>query len=286
MLTIPKGSTSGKVLRLKGRGFTAKDGKRGDQLVTRGGRPSGGRRGARRSSPKAGPAAATRARRWAFKATSACADISPQSPEARRKRHASVLAAFGPEVEKKLHPRLTAWEIIKRIAIGVYNDGFIHAGNLAYLALLALFPFFILAAAVAALFGQTQDAQLTVASILQRLPPDVASTPARADRTRCLQARTGPLLWFGALVGLWTATSFIETIRDILRRAYGVEFCAPVLGISAGLDPADPRRGAADDDRVRTQRRVELDPACGGRLVPLRRRAGDAARALSAGARR
>ena len=34
MLTIPKGTTSGKVLRLKGRGFTGKAGKRGDQLVT------------------------------------------------------------------------------------------------------------------------------------------------------------------------------------------------------------------------------------------------------------
>lgn len=34
MLTVPKGTTSGKVLRLKGRGFTGKDGKRGDQLVT------------------------------------------------------------------------------------------------------------------------------------------------------------------------------------------------------------------------------------------------------------
>ncbi|MGN6058988.1 MAG: DnaJ C-terminal domain-containing protein [Sphingomicrobium sp.] len=33
MLTVPKGTTSGKVLRLKGRGFTARDGKRGDQLV-------------------------------------------------------------------------------------------------------------------------------------------------------------------------------------------------------------------------------------------------------------
>ena len=33
MLSIPKGTTSGKVLRLKGRGFVAKDGKRGDQLV-------------------------------------------------------------------------------------------------------------------------------------------------------------------------------------------------------------------------------------------------------------
>jgi DnaJ-class molecular chaperone len=34
MLSVPKGTTSGKVLRLKGRGFTGKDGKRGDQLVT------------------------------------------------------------------------------------------------------------------------------------------------------------------------------------------------------------------------------------------------------------
>ena len=34
MLTIPKGASSGKVLRLKGRGFTDKNGKRGDQLVT------------------------------------------------------------------------------------------------------------------------------------------------------------------------------------------------------------------------------------------------------------
>jgi DnaJ-class molecular chaperone len=34
MLTVPKGTSSGKVLRLKGRGFSGKDGKRGDQLVT------------------------------------------------------------------------------------------------------------------------------------------------------------------------------------------------------------------------------------------------------------
>jgi DnaJ-class molecular chaperone len=34
MLSIPKGSSSGKVLRLKGKGFHGKDGTRGDQLVT------------------------------------------------------------------------------------------------------------------------------------------------------------------------------------------------------------------------------------------------------------
>jgi DnaJ-class molecular chaperone len=34
MMTIPKGSSSGRVLRLKGRGFTGRNGTRGDELVT------------------------------------------------------------------------------------------------------------------------------------------------------------------------------------------------------------------------------------------------------------
>ena len=34
MLSVPKGSSSGKALRLKGKGFTARNGQRGDQLVT------------------------------------------------------------------------------------------------------------------------------------------------------------------------------------------------------------------------------------------------------------
>jgi membrane protein len=153
-------------------------------------------------------------------------ELSPQSPEARRKRLASMRAAFGTDIEEKLKPRLTAWEVVKRIAIGVYNDGFIHAGNLAYLSIVALFPFFIVAAAVAHLLGQSQDAMLTVTNVLRRLPPDVATT-LNEPIHEVLTVRTGTLLWLGAIVGLWTATSFVETIRDILRRAYGVKFCAP-----------------------------------------------------------
>lgn len=34
MLGVPAGTTSGKTLRLRGKGFTGKDGTRGDQLVT------------------------------------------------------------------------------------------------------------------------------------------------------------------------------------------------------------------------------------------------------------
>ncbi|MBA2466357.1 MAG: YihY/virulence factor BrkB family protein [Sphingomonas sp.] len=153
-------------------------------------------------------------------------EVSPQSPEARRKRLASMEAAFGHAVVEKLKPRHHWWEVLKRVAVGVYNDGFIHAGNLAFLALLALFPFFILAAAIANALGQTQSGALTVATILSQLPPDVAET-LRGPVREVLTARTGALLWLGAAVGAWTAASFIETIRDILRRAYGVSYCAP-----------------------------------------------------------
>ncbi len=153
-------------------------------------------------------------------------NFNPQSPEERRKRLADLKAKFGSDVAEKFRPTSTPWEITKRVAIGVYSDGFIHAGNLAYLAVLALFPFFILAAAIAHLLGQSQDAILTVNSVLQRLPPNVAEL-MRDPIREVLTQRTGALLWFGGLVGLWTAASFIETIRDILRRSYGVDYSAP-----------------------------------------------------------
>ena len=135
-------------------------------------------------------------------------------------------AAFGRDVAEKLQQRSHWWDIIKRVVVGVYNDGFIHAGNLAFLALLALFPFFILAAALAQILGQTESGAQTVATILAQLPSEVAAT-LRRPVAEVLSARTGPLLWIGGLVGLWTAGSFVETIRDILRRAYGVKYSAP-----------------------------------------------------------
>src|ERR1044072_3851422 len=148
-------------------------------------------------------------------------ETSPESPEARRKRLASGKAHFGTIREKGRRSR--TWEVIKRVAIGVYSDGFIHAGNLAYLALLSIFPFVIVAAAVARLFGQTEESVNAVNALLQTMPPNVADVLQRPIQD-VLQARSGSLLWLGALVGLWTTGSFIETTRDIIRRAYGVTF--------------------------------------------------------------
>lgn len=152
-------------------------------------------------------------------------DLHSQSPEERRKRLARIRARFGRDAMERARREIKPLIIAKRVGLGLYNDGFIHAGNLAYLALLALFPFLILAAAIARLIGSGEATQLTVATILGRLPPDVGGVLA-GPINEVLNGRSGSLLWFGAIVGLWTAGSFIETIRDIVRRAYGVKYGA------------------------------------------------------------
>ncbi len=152
-------------------------------------------------------------------------DISPESPEARRKRLASAKARFG-TIRDKVKSGWRPFEVTKRVVVGVYSDGFIHAGNLAYLALLSIFPFVIVAAAVARLFGQTEEGLNAVNALLVTMPDNVAAvlkTPIRD----VIEARSGNLLWLGALIGLWTTGSFIETIRDIIRRAYGVTYSRP-----------------------------------------------------------
>ena len=70
------------------------------------------------------------------------------------------------------------------------------------------------------MFGRSGDGSEAVASILRLMPHGIANLLKPAIDS-VLAARTGPLLWLGAIVGLWTVGSFIETIRDILRRAYG-----------------------------------------------------------------
>ena len=152
-------------------------------------------------------------------------DISPESPEARRKRLASAKAHVG-TIRDRIRPGSRPFEVIKRVAVGVYSDGFIHAGNLAYLALLSIFPFVIVAAAVARLFGQTEEGLNAVNALLQTMPRDVADV-LRTPIRDVIEARSGNLLWLGAIVGLWTTGSFIETIRDIIRRAYGVTYSRP-----------------------------------------------------------
>jgi membrane protein len=91
---------------------------------------------------------------------------------------------------------------------------------LAYMAVLAIFPFFITGAAIFSVMGEQSERAASINAILYTLPPVVGDVIGPVART-VIQERTGWLLWVGGLVGLWTVGSLIETIRDVLRRAYG-----------------------------------------------------------------
>ena len=145
------------------------------------------------------------------------------SPEARRKRANRLQDAY----DEHVGPQGRFWQsrgfrVIARVWAGAYNDGFIHAGNLAYMAILALFPFFITVGAVLSLVGEQVQREASVHAFLAALPP-IAARALEPVARDVIVARSGWLLWAGGLVGLWTVGSLVETIRDILRRAYGTK---------------------------------------------------------------
>ena len=150
--------------------------------------------------------------------------MSELSPEARRQVQGEPGAAGKGATENLADEGLIggSFIIIKRTAVGVYYDGFTFAGNFAYLSLLAVFSFFIVAAAIVGGFGQTAVGTDFVEAFLVTVPPSVAGV-LHDPISDAMTARTGPLLWFSAIVGLWTTTSLIEIIREILHRAYGVQ---------------------------------------------------------------
>ena len=142
------------------------------------------------------------------------------SPEARRKEALKHKAGLPGHVARAVGPGSKAREVLTRVFVGTYNDGFIHAGNLAYLAVLSIFPFFITGAAIFSAVGEESERMATINAILFALPPVVGDVIAPVARA-VVAERSGWFLWGGGLVGLWTVGSLVETIRDILRRAYG-----------------------------------------------------------------
>ena len=118
--------------------------------------------------------------------------------------------------------------VVRDTVAGVWADGFTHAGNLAYLSLLTLFPFFIVLATVAGSLGRTDDGMRAISAFLRALPPDVAGLVAKPIADVIGARASGGLLTFGILVTLWTVSGFIETIRAIILEAYHAATTVPV----------------------------------------------------------
>jgi membrane protein len=141
-------------------------------------------------------------------------DATPEPAGEKPGRIAAARARFSARLPK-------TYQVLVDIVASTMRDGYIHAGNIAYLSLVTLFPLVILITAVAVVVGQTDAGQAAIEGMLRALPPNVEELFAPVI-DEVLDARTGNLLLLGGLVALWTISTFLETLRDILHRAYRI----------------------------------------------------------------
>jgi membrane protein len=119
---------------------------------------------------------------------------------------------------------------IFRIAVfdTIKQDGIEHAGYLAFLSILALFPSLIFLISIIGYFGASGVGIKVTQSLLSVLPKEMGDALA----PRIIEIILGPPQSFLtiAIIGvIWTASSSVEGCRTILNRAYRIAFPPPYL---------------------------------------------------------
>src|SRR5580704_18068742 len=97
----------------------------------------------------------------------------------------------------------------KAVVNTVSHDGIELAGYLAFLGLLAMFPFLVFIFAIVGILGQGAAGAAVITSILQTLPAHITD----ALRPRIVEIVSGPpqgLLTIAILGAIWTASSAVE----------------------------------------------------------------------------
>jgi membrane protein len=110
----------------------------------------------------------------------------------------------------------------------VEHDGVEQAGNLAFLGLLALFPFLVFIASLAGFLAERQAGSQFIKLFLAQMPPEVASALA----PRLIEIMSGPphaLLTVSILGAIWTSSSAVHGYRYVLNRAYRVATPHPYI---------------------------------------------------------
>lgn len=119
---------------------------------------------------------------------------------------------------------------ILRIAIfdTVKQDGIEHAGYLAFLSILSLFPFLMLLISIIGFIGASDVGANAIHYILNSAPQEVAT--ALAPRINEIISGPPQTIITIAIIGvIWTASSSVEGCRTILNRAYRIHHPPPYL---------------------------------------------------------
>lgn len=103
------------------------------------------------------------------------------------------------------------------------HDGIEHAGYIAFLSILSIFPFLVFIFSIVGFLGQTEIGFSFINSIIDN--DIIPYTVMHALEPRIQEIFNGPpqgLLNFAIIGAIWTASSMVEGLRTILNRAYRV----------------------------------------------------------------
>ena len=133
----------------------------------------------------------------------------------------TVHSPFPPRWNGWKWPHKLGWLLWRAADNGVEHDGIEHAGYLAFLSLLALFPFLVFIVALTGFVGASDTGAHFVNFLFDNLPPHLAD----ALRPRVHEIISGPpqgLLTLAILGAIWTSSSAVEGYRTVLNRAFHV----------------------------------------------------------------
>lgn len=112
--------------------------------------------------------------------------------------------------------------IYKSIAYLINHDGIEHAGYMAFMNILSLFPFLVVFVALSGFVGQSAISAEFVSFLTETIPQDLISSLKPRIHEIISGAPQG-VLTMSIIGAIWTASSTIEGMRTILNRIYRIK---------------------------------------------------------------
>ncbi len=101
------------------------------------------------------------------------------------------------------------------------DDAFGLAGNVAFRALLAVFPFLIFTSSLTAFVGDRSMADDLIEFLIAIVPPALVE-PIVSEVEQVMTVQRGGVLSIGILLTIWFAVGGVDGVRVGLNRAYGI----------------------------------------------------------------
>jgi len=116
------------------------------------------------------------------------------------------------------------WRLTKEAFKAYGRDNmYVYAGNLAFIGLLAVFPFLIVLISLSALMGQTEAGTQFIGLVYENLPANVVEAIKGPVET-VVGETTGNILTISIFVALWTTIRGVNAARLAVMKAYRIKF--------------------------------------------------------------